>query len=90
MAEGGFSLFFLLVGLGGLAVLAWTVLSNLLHIESALRGELARRPAPNFKVTLYRPLEHPRVVKRLGRRHQQEWTRKRSPIQAERVRASTT
>ena len=87
MADGGFSFFFVLVGLGGLAVLGWTVLSNLLHIQAALRGELAQRPAPNYKVTLYRPMDHPDVAKRMRGRRQQEWARTSPARQAQRVRA---
>ncbi len=88
MAENAFSVFFILVGLGALVVFAGTVFSNLLHIQAALRGELKRRPVTSYRVTLYRPMDHPNVVKRMGRRRQQDWTRTSPARQAESVHAS--
>ena len=87
MAESGFFLFFLAVAVGSLAVIVSTVLSNLPHIVAAMRGQLQPRPAPTYKVTVYRPMEHPRVAKRMGRRGQQERSRPNLPRKPERVRA---
>ena len=65
MIESGFSLFFLLIAIGGLVVLASTAHAHWTRIVAALRGEVASVPVTTYRISLRRPMDLPRVAKRL-------------------------